>query len=139
MLIGQYQHSLDTKGRMIMPAKLRESLGERFILTYGLDNCLFVYSMEEWALLEEKVQRLPLAKGRKLQLFFFANACEVETDSQGRILIPAALRKYAHLSKETVVIGASVRAEIWDKKAWEEASSGVTVEDVTQAMNDLEF
>ena len=96
MLIGEYQHSLDTKGRVNFPAKLREDLGESFILSKGLgDECLFVYSEEEWNKLTEKLNSLPLSKARALQRFLFAGATQVQPDKQGRILIPQKLRDYA--------------------------------------------
>ncbi|MFT9056550.1 MAG: division/cell wall cluster transcriptional repressor MraZ, partial [Ethanoligenens sp.] len=86
MLIGEYQHNIDAKGRVFMPARLRENLGERFILCKGLDNCLFVYSATEWSALEARIRALPLSKGRQLQRFFFSGACDVEADKQGRIV-----------------------------------------------------
>ena len=110
MLIGEYQHTLDPKGRVNFPARLRESLGSTFIITKGLDNCLYVYSMEEWKVLEDKIRALPMSKSRNLQRFFFAGAAEAEPDKQGRVLIPAHLREYAGLTKDVTVIGASVRA-----------------------------
>lgn len=139
MLIGQYQHSLDAKGRLIIPAKLRDSLGEQFIITCGLDHCLFVYSMKEWGVIEEKIHQLPLAQGRTLQRFFFANAMLAEVDSQGRVLLPLNLRKYANLAKEAVVIGTSTRAEIWDKDAWEQATGEINADDIAAAMAELGF
>lgn len=139
MLIGQYSHSVDAKGRMIMPAKLREDLGDRFIITRGLDRCLFVYSLSEWKVLEEKIRNLPLSKARDLQRFFFANAAEAEPDVQGRILIPQNLREYAGLTKDTVVIGSLIRAEIWDKQRWEEVCGALTPEAIEEAMIELGF
>lgn len=139
MLIGEYSHNVDIKGRMNFPAKMREDLGERFIVTKGLDNCLFVYSVEEWAVLEAKIKEMPLSKGRVLQRFFFSGACEVEPDKQGRILIPASLREYAGLEKDVMVIGASNRAEIWDKTAWDNQCSEITPDLLEKAMDDLGF
>jgi len=139
MLIGEYAHSLDVKGRVNFPAKLREGLGAEFIITKGLDNCLFVYSKEEWLVLEDKIRTLPMSKSRTLQRFLFAGAVDVEPDKQGRVLIPANLREYAGLDKDIMIIGASVRAEIWDKKRWEDSLSGLTAEMMAQAMDDLGF
>ena len=139
MLIGEYTHSLDAKGRVNFPAKLREGLGPKFIITKGLDNCLFVYSEEEWLVLEDKIRTLPMSKSRTLQRFLFAGAVDVEPDKQGRVLIPANLREYAGLDKDIMIIGASVRAEIWDKKRWEDSLSGLTAEMMAQAMDDLGF
>lgn len=139
MLIGEYNHSLDVKGRVNFPSKLREDLGERFILTKGLDGCLFVYSMPEWAILEEKIKSMPLSKARTFQRFLFASAIEVTVDKQGRIVIPSNLREYAGLDKDVVIIGASVRAEIWDQKKWEESCRQLTPEMIEETMDELGF
>ncbi|MFJ7918273.1 division/cell wall cluster transcriptional repressor MraZ [Lysinibacillus fusiformis] len=121
MFMGEYQHSVDAKGRLIVPAKFREALGEAFIVTRGLDNCLFGYPMNEWRKLEEKLKDLPMTKKdtRAFARFFFSGATEVEIDKQGRINIPATLMQHAHLVKECVVLGVSNRIEIWAKDAWE--------------------
>jgi len=121
MFMGEYRHSLDNKGRLIMPAKFREDLGELFVITRGLDNCLFVYPQNEWKILEEKVKVLPLAKSeaRAFVRFLFSGASECEVDKQGRISLPSLLRSYAKIDKEVVVIGVSNRVEIWSKENWE--------------------
>ena len=139
MLIGEYEHSVDAKGRMNFPARLREDLGESFILTKGLDNCLFAYSIEEWKQLEEKIKALPMSKSRTLQRFFFAGAIQVQVDKQGRILVPSNLREYAGIQKEVVVVGASVRAEIWDRERYQVLCAQITAEDVAAAMDELGF
>ena len=139
MLIGEFSPSIDAKGRLHFPAKLREDRGERFIVTKGLDNCLFVYSPEGWAELEAKIKALPMSRSRMLQRFFFAGAVEVEPDRQGRILIPANLREYAGLDREVMVIGASVRAEIWDAARYHAVNDAVSAADVAQAMDELGF
>ena len=114
MFIGEYQHTIDPKGRVILPAKFREELGEKFVVTKGLDNCLFVYPNEEWKNLEQKLRTLPLTskEARAFIRFFFAGAAECEVDKQGRILIPSNLREHAKLDKELVIIGVSTRVEI---------------------------
>jgi len=121
MFMGEYQHSVDAKGRLIVPAKFREVLGETFVVTRGLDNCLFGYPMDEWRKLEEKLKGLPMTKKdtRAFARFFFSGATEVEIDKQGRINIPSTLMQHAHLVKECVVLGVSNRIEIWAKDAWE--------------------
>ncbi|MEG0259856.1 MAG: division/cell wall cluster transcriptional repressor MraZ [Lysinibacillus sp.] len=121
MFMGEYQHSVDAKGRLIVPAKFREPLGETFVVTRGLDNCLFGYPMNEWRKLEEKLKDLPMTKKdtRAFARFFFSGATEVEIDKQGRINIPSTLMQYAHLTKECIVLGVSNRIEIWGKDAWE--------------------
>ncbi len=125
MFYGEYQHSVDQKGRVIVPSKFRDGLGERFILTKGLDNCLFAYSSEEWVNLELKLKSLPFTDKdvRAFIRFFFAGAAECEVDKQGRILVPQNLREYAGLDKDIFVIGVSSRVEIWDKSKWESYSS----------------
>ncbi|QNO16297.1 division/cell wall cluster transcriptional repressor MraZ [Alkalicella caledoniensis] len=124
MFLGEFQHNLDTKGRIIVPAKFRDDLGEKFILTRGLDNCLFVYPHNEWAIMEEKLKKLPLTKAdaRAFVRFFFSGATECELDKQGRILIPANLREYSKIDKDAVIIGVSNRVEIWSKENWEKYS-----------------
>ncbi len=122
MFMGEYQHTIDTKGRMIVPAKFREGLGEQFVLTRGLDQCLFGYPMNEWKLIEEKLKALPLTKkdARAFTRFFFSGATECELDKQGRVNIASSLLNYAKLEKECVVIGVSNRIELWSKVIWEQ-------------------
>lgn len=139
MLIGEFSHSLDTKGRIIFPAKLRESLGEKFVVAKGLDGCLFVYSTEEWENLAAKVKQMPMSKARNIQRFLFAGATEVEPDKQGRIVIAANLREYASLDKEAMVVGASNRAEIWDKSKWEAMCEELQSDTIAEIMDELEF
>ncbi|WP_181349193.1 division/cell wall cluster transcriptional repressor MraZ [Thalassobacillus sp. CUG 92003] len=121
MFMGEFQHNIDSKGRIIVPSKFREGLGDNFVLTRGLDQCLFAYPMNEWKILEEKLKKLPLTKkdARAFTRFFFSGAVECEVDKQGRINIPSPLRKYAALDKECVVIGVSGRIEFWAKEEWE--------------------
>lgn len=115
--MGEYSHSLDTKGRLIMPAKFREQLGESFVVTKSPDKCLYVYANEDWKAFEEKLATLPITNKatRQFARFFLAGACECEVDKQGRILLPAVLREYANLDKEVILAGASKRIEIWNK------------------------
>ncbi|EUJ32068.1 cell division protein MraZ [Listeria floridensis FSL S10-1187] len=125
MFMGEYQHNIDIKGRLIVPAKFRELLGEQFVITRGLDKCLFAYPNSEWDKLEGKLQTLPLTKkdARSFTRFFFSGASECELDKQGRINIPQNLLSYAGLEKESVIIGVSNRIEIWSKFEWEAAFS----------------
>lgn len=122
LFIGEYKHTIDTKGRVIMPAKFREDLGAKFVVTKGLDSCLFVYPNEEWNNFEKKLKSLPLTNNnaRAFIRFFFAGAAECDLDKQGRTLIPANLRDYAKLDKDIVIIGVSTRVEIWSKDLWDE-------------------
>jgi MraZ protein len=121
MFMGEYQHSIDEKGRLIIPAKFREELGSSFVLTRGLDNCLFVYPAGEWSALEQKLKALPLMKSdaRAFTRFFFSGATECELDKQGRVNIPGNLLEYAGLDKDCVVLGVSNRVEIWSKANWQ--------------------
>ena len=137
MLIGEYQHSIDAKGRMNMPSKFRDDLGEHFIVTKGLDNCLFVFSTQEWDEVAIKLKGMPISQSRDIQRFFFSGAVEVESDAQGRILIPAVLREYAGLSKDVIVTGAFSRVEIWDKEKWSQANSKITSDKAAQIMDEL--
>ena len=125
MLIGEYEHSLDTKGRLILPAKIREDMGETFIITKGLDGCLFGFSQTEWANFEEKLKTLPLTNknARDFVRFFLSGATECEMDKQGRFLIASNLRDYATLEKEAVIIGVGTRIEIWNKDKWKAYNS----------------
>ena len=120
MYFGEYEHCLDTKGRIFVPAKLRDALGEKFMITIGLDNCLFVFDMDTFELYREKISAISIANPdvRKFARFFFAGAAECEPDKQGRIVIPQKLRTYAHLEKEVTIVGSSNRVEIWDRNAW---------------------
>lgn len=138
-LKGTYYQSMDVKGRMTFPAKLRETIGERFIVTKGFDGCLFVYSLEDFEAMAAKIKALPLAHARNLQRSFMANACEVEADKQGRILIPPALREIAALEKEVVVAGVSDRCEIWDKQRWDDLNASVNDEMLMEALEGLDF
>ena len=121
MFMGEYQHNIDDKGRVIIPAKFREELGASFVITRGLDKSLFVYPESEWKQVEQKLKSLPFTKAdaRKFTRFFFSGATECEVDKQGRVSIPGSLRDYAELTKECVFIGVSNRVEIWSKQLWE--------------------
>lgn len=120
MFIGEYQHNIDVKGRLIIPSKFRDKLGETFIVTRGLDQCLFGYSLAEWSVIEDKLKTLPLTKkdARAFTRFFFSGAIECEMDKMGRINIAPNLRQYAKLEKECVVVGVTNRIEIWDQTTW---------------------
>lgn len=139
MFIGEYKHSVDTKGRLIIPSKFREGLGENFIVTKGLDGCLFIYPMVEWEMFEKKLKTLPLSNknARKFVRFFLAGASECEIDKQGRILIATHLRDYAELEKEVILIGVSSRIEIWSKDKWN-AYNNVDEFDATQLAESME-
>jgi MraZ protein len=141
MFMGEYEHTIDAKGRLIVPARFRDELGEKFVATRGLDRCLFVFPMSEWAKLEEKLSSLPLTKGdaRAFARTLFSGATECEVDKQGRIMIPPNLRQYAGLEKDVVVIGVSKRVEIWSKSEWESYGSGAeaSYEEIAENIVDL--
>lgn len=114
---GTYEHSIDAKGRLFIPAKLREELGVTFYLAMGVDDCLAIYPQSTWDKFTEKFASLPMSQSAMMRPLF-ANASKCELDSQGRIVVPQKLRKYANLEKETVIIGVNDRAEIWAADAW---------------------
>lgn len=139
--MGEYLHTIDTKGRIILPVKFREELGETFILTKGLDNCLFIYGEQEWELLSAKLKQLPLSKpeARAFVRFFFAGAMQLVCDKQGRFLIPSNLREHAMLDKDAILIGVSNRVEVWDKNAWTKYNEAVepAVAEIAEHLADL--
>lgn len=121
MFMGEYSHTIDAKGRLIVPSKFRESLGDDFVVTKGLDGCLYVYDKVEWTAFEQKLKTLPITNkdARQFARFFLAGAAGVEVDKQGRILIPNVLRDFASLQKDVVLLGVGSRIEIWDKALYE--------------------
>ena len=141
MLIGEYEHSLDVKGRLIMPAKLREDMGEKFIITKGLDGCLFGFSQNEWTNFEEKLKTLPLTNknARDFVRFFLSGAIECEVDKQGRFLIASNLREYANMEKDVVIIGVGTRLEIWNKEKWKQYNSeeNISADEIAENMTML--
>jgi len=143
MFIGEFQHNIDAKGRVIIPAKFREELGEHFIVTKGLDKCLFVYPLEGWKNVESNLRQLSFthADSRAFSRLFFSGAVEVELDRQGRILLPATLRSYASLDKDVFVIGVSGRVEIWDEAVWLAYSQKADndYEAIAEKINGLDF
>lgn len=139
MFMSEYNHSIDPKGRVIVPVKFRESLGTEFVVTKGLDGCLFVFPNEEWNIFEEKLKSLPMSNkdARKFVRFFLAGAAVVELDKQGRILIPPVLRECAGLEKDVVVVGVGNRVEIWDKGRWDDATTFNDMDEIAEHMSDL--
>ena len=142
MFFGEYEHTIDAKGRVIIPARLREALGDQFMITKGLDGCLFIYPMEHWNAFEEKLQALPLNQpsARAFARFFFSGAMEGELDKQGRVMVPPNLREYGKLSKDIVIAGAGTRLEIWDKEVRAQYNAQCqTPEDMAASMSDIGF
>lgn len=138
-MIGEYNHTIDAKGRLFIPAKFRESLGGQCVVTKGLDGCLFIYAADAWRELREKIDSLPMSKARNLQRFFMSSASDCQADSQGRILIPSNLRDFAGLTKNATIIGVSNRAEIWDTDRWKEYNDQISAEEIVSAMEELGF
>ena len=139
MLIGEYEHSLDAKGRLIIPSKFREVLGDEFVVTKGMDGCLFVFDDPEWQAFEEKLRALPMIdkEARQFTRFFLAGAASVEVDKQGRILLPAVLREFAGITKDAVLVGVGSRVEIWSKDRWEGTVTYQDMEEISRHMIEL--
>ena len=138
MFFGEYEHNIDDKGRLIIPSKFREALGKDFVITKGLDCCLFVFSTEEWEIFVNKLRTLPISDkdARDFTRFFFSGASECALVKQGRISIPATLRKHAELEKETKIIGVSNRLEIWNTENWDNYNN-MDVSDIADKMAEL--
>ena len=142
MFMGEYNHTVDAKGRLIVPSKFREQLGAEFVVTKGLDGCLFVYPTEEWQSIEEKFRNISMTSkdARKFSRFFFAGAASLELDKQGRILLPPVLREYADLQKDVVLVGVLNRVEIWDKERWlENTYDEDEMDEIAEHMAELGF
>lgn len=140
MFIGEYYHAIDTKNRMIVPSKFRDDLNGKFVLTKGLDGCLYGYPLEEWKTLSDKLKTLPLTNknARAFVRFFFSGAHEIEIDKQGRALIPQNLVEYAHIEKEIVSIGVLTRIEIWSKEDWNNYNdSNLDFDEIAEKMQEL--
>ena len=139
MFMGEYNHTVDAKGRLIVPSKFREQLGDEFVVTKGLDGCLFVYENTEWKALEEKLHALPLtnANARKFSRFFLAGATTCEVDKQGRILLPAVLREFAKIDKAAVLVGVGRRIEIWSRDNWNQSNTYDDMEEIAENMEGL--
>ena len=139
MFMGEYSHSIDTKGRLIIPSRFRDELGETFVLTKGLDGCLSIYPQTEWDAFQQKLSAMPLTNknARSLVRFFVAGATECELDKQGRILVPATLREFAGLEKDVVLTGNINRIEIWSKRKWSENSSYDDMDAIAESLQDM--
>jgi MraZ protein len=142
MFMGEYNHTIDTKGRLIIPAKFREQLGKEFVITKGMDGCLFVYPFEAWREFETKLKALPTTvdkNARRFSRYFMSGATTVEVDKQGRILVPAVLREFAGLSKDVVLAGVLDRVEIWDRSKWHENNDYDDLDDIAEHMTEFGF
>ncbi len=136
MFMGEFDHSIDSKGRIIIPSKFRDDLGEEFVITMGLDGCLFAYPQEEWQNFVKELSKLPgTQEARKLQRYFMAKAAACEADKQGRILIPVKLRESAGLDKDIVFVGVLNKIEIWSKERWENNNDYDDVDAIAEHMS----
>ncbi|HBX75821.1 MAG: division/cell wall cluster transcriptional repressor MraZ [Acidaminococcaceae bacterium] len=138
MFLGEYRHSLDDKGRLFIPAKLRESLGKRFYISKGFDHCLMIYDETQWKLFSEKLNALSMGqkKNRDIKRFFFSGADEFNCDKQGRVLLSASLREYAAISKDAVIVGVGDKAEIWSAEQWQ-ARDTAAEQMIEEGLDDL--
>ncbi len=141
MFIGEYNHSVDPKGRLIIPSKFRDVLGDLFMVTKGLDGCLFVFDKNEWDAFVEKLRTLPISniEARKIVRYFLAGAAELEVDKQGRVLLPGTLREFAGIEKETVLVGVGNRMEIWSKDKWDGTNTYDDVEELAEHLAEFGF
>ena len=139
MFMGEYNHTNDVKGRLIIPSKFRENMGDAFVANKGMDGCLFVYDNEEWKRFEEKLRSLPITnkEARQFVRFFLAGATEAEVDKQGRILIPNVLREFAEMTKVVVLVGVGSRIEIWSRERFEETASFEDMDEIAEHMAEL--
>ena len=139
MFMSEYNHTIDTKGRLIIPAKFREDLGQEFVVSKGMDGCLFVYANDDWKAFEQKLTDLPLInkEARQFARFFLSGAAPVELDKQGRILLPTKLREFAGLEKDVVLVGVGSRVEIWSQDKWDNMGEDVDMDAITAAMEAL--
>ena len=139
MFMGEYNHTIDAKGRLIVPSKFREALGDEFVVTKGMDGCLFVFDNSEWQAFVKKLRDLPMIdkEARQFTRFFLAGAASLEVDKQGRILLPQILREFADLQKEVVMVGVLSRIEIWSRQRWQDANTYDDMDEIAEHMAEL--
>ncbi len=139
MFMGEYNHTIDAKGRVIIPSRFRDELGENFVITRGMDGCLSIYSQDAWKVFEQKLSQLPLTSkdARTFTRFFVTGASVCELDKQGRILVPATLREYAGLEKDVILAGNLDRIELWSKSRWTESNDYHDMDAIAQGLVDL--
>ena len=138
-MTGEYRHTIDGKGRLFIPSKLREELGDTVYLTKGFDNCVAVYSCENWKEIENRLREWPATKARGLQRSLCSKARPCDIDSQGRIVVPQQLREYANLQNDAVILGVTSRAEIWNAEAWDKIDNEFTSADMEDIMAEMGF
>ena len=139
MLMGRYDYTIDAKGRLNFPARFRQEMGEVFVVTRWLDDCLVAFPQKEFERMAEVLAEKGMIKSRDIQRFLFSAAAEVQPDSHGRILLPANLRRHAHLEKDVTIIGSRNHAEIWDTALWDEHEAAMDQESIQAAMEALDL
>ncbi|MBI0022071.1 MULTISPECIES: division/cell wall cluster transcriptional repressor MraZ [Lactobacillus] len=143
MFMGEFHHNLDSKGRLIIPARLRTQIGDKMVFTRGMEGCIFGYTLDEWQKIEAKLAKLPLTKrnARSFTRLFYSGAMECEFDKQGRVNLTTTLKEHASLVKECVIVGVSDRIEIWAKERWEEFSEDANgnYDDIAEDLDDIEL
>lgn len=139
MFYGEYRHTIDAKGRLFIPVKLRDALGERFMLSKGLDKCICIYPAEAWNEFTERLEKLPVAKERRIRRYFYSGAYECNLDAQGRIMISPMYRDFANLEKEVVIAGNRSHLEIWSEAEWQNEQQYINSEEVTKELEELDF
>ena len=139
MFYGEYRHTIDAKGRLFIPVKLREELGEKFMLSRGLDKCVCVYPMEAWNEFTERLEKLPVAKERRVRRYFYSGAYECTLDAQGRVILSQMYREFALLDKDVIIAGNRSHLEIWSASAWETEQQYIDNEEVTKELVELDF
>lgn len=139
MFYGEYRHTIDTKGRLFIPAKLREKLGEEFIFSRGLDKCICIYPVDEWERFTAKLEELPVASERRVRRYFYSGASEGTVDSQGRVNISQSYRTVAGLEKDVIIVGNRSHLEIWSAEAWDAEQEFINNEEITNELIELGF
>jgi len=139
MFYGEYRHTIDAKGRLFIPVKLREELGEKFMLSRGLDKCVAIYPMDAWNEFTERLEKLPVAKERRVRRYFYSGAYECSLDAQGRVILSGMYREFATLDKDVIIAGNRSHLEIWDAAAWDAEQQFINNEEVTKELVELEF
>ena len=137
MLTGKYSHSIDAKNRLIIPSKIKEQLGDTITILRGSDKCLTLYSAEEWESYAQKISELPKTQVRALTRYLYSNSIEVQPDSQGRVMLPAEMVKYAEITKNIITVGCGKYAEIWSEEVWNEQNLDEAPEDFTSMLLEL--
>ncbi len=139
MFYGEYRHTIDAKGRLFIPVKLRDELGDRFMLSRGLDKCVCIYPMTAWNEFTDRLEKLPIAKERRVRRYFYSGAYECSLDAQGRVVLSQMYRDFAFLEKDVVIVGNRSHLEVWSSDAWDAEQEFISNEDITNELVELDF